>query len=115
MPCSMALRAASSAPTWAANGVDLRDPLKPTVPPDDDATVLPATSVIVTMVLLNVAWIWATPVWMFLRTRFLARFALAAAAVVAAMSSRYLVGFFLLATVRRGPFRVRALLRVRCP
>src|SRR5262245_49482932 len=31
--------------------------------------VFPATSVIVMIVLLNVDWMWATPVWMFLRTR----------------------------------------------
>src|SRR3954466_188817 len=34
MPCSMPLRAAASAVTWAANGVDLREPLKPAPPAD---------------------------------------------------------------------------------
>jgi hypothetical protein len=34
MPCSMARRPAASAAIWAANGVDLREPLKPTVPAD---------------------------------------------------------------------------------
>src|SRR6202012_5677420 len=33
-PCSCALRAALSAPICAANGVDLREPLKPTCPAD---------------------------------------------------------------------------------
>ena len=54
MPCSIALRAASSAASWAANGVLLREPLKPREPALDQATVLPFTSVIVTTVLLNV-------------------------------------------------------------
>ena len=56
MPCSIAFFAASSAASCAANGVDLREPLKPRTPADDQATTLPLTSVIVTMVLLNVAW-----------------------------------------------------------
>jgi hypothetical protein len=52
----MALRAASSAASCAANGVLLRDPLKPRDPALDQATVFPFTSVIVTTVLLNVDW-----------------------------------------------------------
>ncbi len=51
----MALRPASSAATWAAYGVDLRDPLKPIMPADDHDTALPWASVIVIMVLLNEA------------------------------------------------------------
>src|ERR1700689_3870550 len=39
------------------------------VPADDQAIVLPCTSVIVIMVLLNVAFTWATPEAMFLRSR----------------------------------------------
>ena len=39
---------------WAAKGVDLREPLKPTVPADFQAMTLPWASVIETMVLLNV-------------------------------------------------------------
>jgi hypothetical protein len=50
----MALRAASSAASWAANGVLFREPLKPRDPALDHDTVLPLTSVIVTTVLLNV-------------------------------------------------------------
>src|SRR6185436_13400818 len=49
MPCSIAFFAASSATSCAANGVDLRDPLKPRTPALDHATVLPAGSVIVTI------------------------------------------------------------------
>src|ERR1700735_4559361 len=69
MPCSCAFFAASSAATCAAYGVDLREPLKPIVPADDQAMVLPCTSVIVIMVLLNVAFTCATPEAMFLRSR----------------------------------------------
>src|SRR5258708_37562771 len=53
-PCSMALRAASSAANCAANGVLLREPLNPRAPALDQDTVLPFTSVIVTTVLLKV-------------------------------------------------------------
>ena len=74
MPCSIALRAASSAASCAANGVDLRDPLNPRAPADDHATVLPLTSVIVTTVLLNVDWMCAMPVETFFLTRFFAGF-----------------------------------------
>src|SRR4051812_17311664 len=70
MPCSMALRPASSAASCAANGVDLREPLKPRAPALDQATVLPLMSVIVTTVLLNVDWMWAIPAAMFFRTFF---------------------------------------------
>src|SRR5262249_54870140 len=69
MPCSCAFLAASSAATWAAYGVDLREPLKPMVPDDDQAMVLPWASVIVIMVLLNDALTCATPDAMFLRSR----------------------------------------------
>ena len=52
-PHSCAARPACSAATWAANGVDLREPLKPIVPADDQAMVLPCASVMVMVVLLN--------------------------------------------------------------
>src|SRR5215467_5254075 len=68
MPCSIALCAASSAASCAAKGVDLREPLNPFTPADDQATTLPETSVIVTMVLLNEAVMWAMPLWMFFLT-----------------------------------------------
>src|SRR6266508_1072427 len=54
MPCSMARRAAASAASWAANGVDSREPLKPTWPDDAHEITLPVGSVIDTIVLLNV-------------------------------------------------------------
>src|SRR6201988_308374 len=69
MPCSEAFLAASSAAICAAYGVDLREPLKPMVPADDHAIVLPCASVMVIMVLLKVAFTCATPDAMFLRSR----------------------------------------------
>src|SRR5271166_5732257 len=69
MPCSAALRTASSAAICAANGVDLREPLNPIVPAEDHEIVLPCASVMVIIVLLNVEFTWATPVAMFLRSR----------------------------------------------
>src|SRR5450759_243160 len=54
MPCSMARRAAASAAICAANGVDLREPLKPTWPAEAHAITFPMGSVMDTMVLLNV-------------------------------------------------------------
>src|SRR3981081_3069179 len=64
-PCSWARRLAASAASWAANGVDFRDPLKPTLPADAHDSALPAPSVIVTIVLLNVDLMWACPWTMF--------------------------------------------------
>ena len=46
---------------WAANGVPLRDPRKPSEPELFQARTLPAWSAMVTMVLLNEAWMWAMP------------------------------------------------------
>src|SRR5215211_3705969 len=54
MPCSCALRAAFSAAICAANGVDLREPLKPTWPAEAQLMTFPFGSVIDTIVLLNV-------------------------------------------------------------
>src|SRR3954453_14877671 len=68
-PCSMPLRAAESAVTCAANGVDLREPLKPAPPADSHAMTLPSRSVRATIVLLNDVLMWAWPTGMFLRTR----------------------------------------------
>src|SRR5581483_6574723 len=50
-PCSMPLRAQASAVTCAANGVDLREPLKPADPADSHAITLPSLSVSDTIVL----------------------------------------------------------------
>src|SRR5438045_3261039 len=69
MPCSCAFLPASSAATCAAYGVDLRLPLKPFDPDDDQAMTLPCASVIVIIVLLNDAFTCATPEVMFLRSR----------------------------------------------
>src|SRR3712207_763623 len=66
-PCSMPLRAAASAVTCAANGVLLREPLKPAPPADSQAMTLPSRSVRETMVLLNDVLMWAWPTGMFLR------------------------------------------------
>src|ERR1051325_7861917 len=81
MPCSIALWAASSAASCAANGVDLREPLKPFTPADDQATTLPDTSVMVTIVLLNDAVMCATPLWMFFLTFLTLDFGLAVSGV----------------------------------
>src|SRR5207247_3179569 len=60
-PNLVAFSAHVSAARWAAKGVLLRLPLKPTVPAEAKHSVSPLVSVIVTMVLLNVALIWAMP------------------------------------------------------
>src|SRR6476620_5963426 len=75
MPCSIARRPAASAAICAAYGVDLREPLKATVPADAHEITAPVGSVIVTMVLLNVLlmWAWPAPTFFFsLRRTFLA-------------------------------------------
>src|SRR3954452_23361487 len=60
-PSVIASRAACSAATVAANGVDFLEPLKPALPDEPHDTVAPCVSVMVIVVLLNVALIWATP------------------------------------------------------
>ena len=52
---------AFSAASCAANGVDLREPLKPTLPADAQEMTFPSVSVIVTMVLLKELLMCATP------------------------------------------------------
>ena len=108
-PCSCAALAARSAASWAANGVDLREPLKPTPPERAHEMTLPSGSVIETIVLLNELLMCTTPIVTFLRSRLRGRrpagFGLAIA--------YFLTAFFLLATVRFGPLRVRALVCVR--
>src|SRR5579875_2423175 len=100
-PFSMALRAALSAASPAAKGVPLRDPLNPAVPALAQARTLPWGSVMVTIVLLNVDWMWALP----------SRHPLPPShdGDGAAFDRRPVP------TVLRGPFRVRALVRVRWP
>src|ERR671926_1835683 len=68
MPCSMARRAAASAASCAANGVDLREPLKPTWPAEAQEITAPVGSVIETIVLLNVLLMCACPCATFLRS-----------------------------------------------
>src|ERR1051326_818437 len=66
-PCSMPSRAAASAVTCAANGVDLREPLKPTAPALFHTITAPSLSVSATSVLLNDVLMCAWPMAMFLR------------------------------------------------
>src|SRR5215475_12882926 len=122
-PYSIALRAAISAAVWAAKGVDLREPLNPALPALDQDTTLPPRSVRVTMVLLNVACTWAMPVRTSRRSRFLPPFfrgagfssamSYAPGAFRGAAAGAAAVGFFLIMTPLRGPFRVRELVWVR--
>src|SRR2546422_8375174 len=72
MPRFWASRAHASAATCAANGVLLREPLNPTLPALAQVTTLPSMSVIVTMVLLKLAWTCATPLTPTRLSRFLA-------------------------------------------
>ena len=60
-PNLVALSAAVSAARWAAKGVLLRLPLNPTVPAEAKQSTSPFVSVIVTIVLLKVAVMWAIP------------------------------------------------------
>src|ERR1700722_15332672 len=123
MPCSEAFLTASSAAIWAANGVDLREPLKPIVPADDHEIVLPCASVMVIIVLLNVEFTWATPETIFLRSR--RRTRVASLAMVQSLNSACgaktsrddggAAYFFLPAIALALPLRVRALVCVRWP
>ena len=56
MPCSIARFAAPSAESAAAYGVLLREPLNPATPAEPQLMTAPLRSVIVMIVLLNVAW-----------------------------------------------------------
>src|SRR6266496_6162472 len=122
MPCSCALRAAFSAAIWAAYGVDLREPLKPTWPADAQAITFPDGSVMVTIVLLKVLLMWACPWAMFffsLRLTFLTAPARVLGGIFLRFSRSqwpsdcyFLPAFFLPAMVFFGPLRVRALVLV---
>src|SRR5579875_1339890 len=70
-PWSRAMLAAFTAACWAAKGVPLRDPRKPSEPELFHDSVLPCWSVMVTMVLLKLAWINTNPNGTFFRSRFL--------------------------------------------
>src|SRR5919106_6223590 len=112
-PCSWARREAASAASCAANGVDLREPLKPTFPADAHDTTFPSRSVIEMMVLLNVDLMWATPWTTFFFSLRRAFFFLGAANTYPLYF--FPLAFFLPATVFFGPLRVRAFVWVRCP
>src|SRR6201992_2214582 len=70
-PWSRAALAAFCAACCAANGVPLREPRKPSEPDDFQLSVLPCWSVMVTIVLLNEAWMNTKPYGTFFRSRFL--------------------------------------------
>src|SRR3978361_63702 len=97
----------------AANGVVLREPLKPTWPAEAQEITAPVGSVMDTMVLLNVLLMCAWPCAAFLRslrrtflTAAVPARALGGICLCAPKSSYYfLPGFFLPATVRLGPLR----------
>src|SRR5215213_4950511 len=108
MPCSIARRAAPSADSAAAYGVLLRDPLKPAVPALPHATVEPPRSVIVMIVLLKLAWMWAWPAGTFFFSRRLVFLAPFFSAIVLYFLRRT-------PTVRFGPRRWRAFVLVRWP
>src|SRR4051812_10119047 len=110
MPCSMPLRAAASAVTWAANGVDLREPLKPAPPADSQAITLPSRAVSATIVLLKDGLMCAWPIGAFFLPLRRARWGRRGAGIY------FFPAFFLPATcMRLGPLRVRALVLVFWP
>ncbi len=74
MPMSRAFFAAVTEACCAANGVPFRDPRKPSDPALDQQTTLPSGSEIVTIVLLNVAWMYACPLGTIFFSRFLPLF-----------------------------------------
>src|SRR3954463_3412856 len=106
----MPSRAAASAVTWAANGVDLREPLKPTAPALFHTITAPSLSVSATSVLLNDVLMWAWPIAMFLRALRRPR---PRVPPLRGAGGNYF--FLCLPTVFLGPLRVRALVRVRWP
>src|ERR1700691_6658987 len=67
---SRATPAAVAAACCAAYGVPLREPLNPTEPAEDQLTARPSGPQMVTIVLLNVAWMCATPCGTMRRSRF---------------------------------------------
>src|SRR5215813_3391182 len=77
----------------AANGVPLREPRKPSEPELFHASVRPSPSVMVTMVLLNEAWMNATPWGTFLRSFFLKTFFFPFAAGAVAPAAGVAAGF----------------------
>src|SRR5512134_952054 len=111
-PCSWAARAALSAAICATYGVDLREPLKPTLPALAHDTVFPCRSVIVMIVLLNVDLMWACPWTTFLRSRRLVFRALGFAMLCSSLAG-LLLGRLLLAGDRLARALAGARVRVR--
>src|SRR5438477_5055535 len=70
-PSVTASRPACSPATVAAKGVDFFDPLKPALPDEPQEIVFPLLSVMVIVVLLNVALTWAIPSASIMRFAFL--------------------------------------------
>src|SRR3954462_3194466 len=98
----MPLRAAASAVTCAAKGVDWREPLKPAPPADSHAMTLPSRSVSDTIVLLKLVLMWAWPTGMLRRAFRRPRGGRFGA------GTYFFPAFFRPATcIRRGPLRVR--------
>src|SRR5919201_141339 len=95
IPCSMALRAAVSAARPAAYGVLLREPLKPAAPDEPQVSTLPSGSVMVTMVLLKLDWMYALPRGTFLRSRRRTRAAAAPRAVLRSATAYFFALAFL--------------------
>ena len=73
-PESFAPLPAFCAATWAAKGVPFLEPLKPIRPAEDHERRFPSGSAIEMIVLLKVAWMWATPWGTRRRSFFLAPF-----------------------------------------
>ena len=67
----------------------MREPLKPRAPADDQLITFPVTSVIVIMVLLNVALMCTTPAAMFFLTRFFPFFGVTGEAVTGSIPPRF--------------------------
>src|SRR5919206_5373074 len=115
IPCSIARFAAPSAESAAAYGVLLREPLKPATPAEPQLITEPPRSVIVMIVLLNDAWMWACPWGTFLRSRRRALTAFFRSAMAPCVPPPYFVALRRAPTVRFGPRRWRALVLVRWP
>src|SRR5688500_6077019 len=113
--------AAFSAAMPAANGVDFFEPLKPLFPAEPHVIALPCMSEIVMRVLLNVAWMWATPSASTTRDFFFVLGPLAMPLLrrlefgLAGPNYFFAAAFFLPGIARRGPFLVRAFVCVRWP
>src|SRR5512142_1800277 len=94
MPWSRAVLAARMAACWAAKGVPLREPRKPSEPALDQHTSFPSRSVMLTSVLLKDAWMCATPLGtmrfsFFLKTFFLPALGAAAAPAAFAITPQF--------------------------